>query len=84
MHRCTALFSLVQTKNEKKALAPPELTSRFRDFSGQIFVVPGFKNSVQYPSSATILLRPCVPSSDASEPALSTSTGSTLLIKLEN
>ena len=43
-------------------------------FSGQILVVPGFKNSVQYLSSANILLRSCVPSSDASEPALSTST----------
>ena len=31
---------------------------------------------IQFPSTANILLRPCVPSPDASEPALSTSTGS--------
>ena len=40
-----------------------------KDFSGHIPIVPGFKNSVQHPNSANILLRPCVPSSDASEPA---------------
>ena len=29
---CTALLSSAQNKNEKEALAMPELTSRFRDF----------------------------------------------------
>ena len=36
---CTALFSLAQKKNEKEALAVPELTSRFRDFLKMGFVI---------------------------------------------
>ena len=38
---CTALFSLAQNKNEKEALAVPELTSRFRDFFINLVRAPG-------------------------------------------
>ena len=35
---CTALLSSAQNKNEKEALAMPELTSRFRDFFFRLFL----------------------------------------------